>query len=47
MRVKELVMEVLRRIEEAVAKIVVRFQAFHQVADFTERPAGIDNVYKE
>jgi hypothetical protein len=37
MRDKELVMEILHQMEGAVAKIVVRFQAIHQVADFTER----------
>jgi hypothetical protein len=37
MRDKEIVMEVLRQIEEAAVKIIFRFQAIHQVANFTER----------
>ena len=39
---KELVMEVLRQIEEAAAKIAARFQAIHKVSDFTDNPAGND-----
>ena len=34
---KELAIEVLRQIEEAAAKIAVRFQAIHQVSDFTDK----------
>ena len=46
-RDKEIVMEVLRQIEEAAVKIVARFQAIHQVADFTDSPEGVDNMNKE
>ena len=42
MRDKKLVLEVLRQIEEAAAKIVARFQAIHQVADFTDSPSGVE-----
>ena len=41
---KELVMEVLRQIEEAAAKIAVRFQAIHKVSDFTDSPVGVDKM---
>ena len=47
MRDKELVMEVLRQIEEATAKIFGRFQIPHQVVDFTDSPTGVDNMNKE
>ncbi len=45
MRDKELVMEVLHQIEEAAAKIVDRFKAIHQVADFTDNFIGTVNYY--
>ena len=41
---KELVIEVLRQIEEAAAKIAARFQAIHQVSDFTDSPTGVDKM---
>jgi uncharacterized protein with HEPN domain len=41
---KELVLEVLRQIEEAAEKIVARFQVIHQVSDFTDSPAGIEKM---
>ena len=44
MRDKELATEVLRQIEVAAAKIVVRFQAIAQVSDFTDSPAGLDKM---
>jgi uncharacterized protein with HEPN domain len=44
MRDKELVIEVLRQIKEASAKIIVRFQTIRQVADFTDSPAGVDKM---
>jgi uncharacterized protein with HEPN domain len=44
MRDKELVLEVLRQIEEASAKIIVRFQTIRQVADFTDSLAGVDKM---
>ena len=44
MRDKELAMEILRQIEEAAAKIVVRFQAIVQVSDFTDSPSGVDKM---
>jgi len=44
MRDKELAMEVLRQIEEAAAKIAVRFRDIYQVSDFTDSPAGVDKM---
>ncbi len=44
MRDKELVMEVLRQIEEAAVKNVARFQTIHQVSDFTDTPSGVDKM---
>ena len=44
MRDKELVIEVLRQIEEASSKIIVRFQTIRQVADFTDSPGGVDKM---
>ncbi|MBC2717983.1 MAG: DUF86 domain-containing protein [Desulfobacteraceae bacterium] len=44
MRDKELTLEVLRQIEEAAAKIIARFEAIHQVSDFTDSPAGVDKM---
>ena len=41
---KELAIEVLRQIEEAAAKIAARFQAIHQVSDFTDSPTGVDKM---
>jgi uncharacterized protein with HEPN domain len=41
---KELVMEVLRQIEEAAAKIAARYQAIHKVSDFTDSTAGVDKM---
>lgn len=41
---KDIVMEVLRQIEEAAAKIATRFQAIRQVSDFTDNPAGVDKM---
>ena len=41
---KELVMEILRQIEEAAAKIATRFQAINKVSDFTNSPAGVDKM---
>jgi uncharacterized protein with HEPN domain len=41
---KELVMEVLRQIEEAAAKIAARFQTIHKVSDFTDSSAGVDKM---
>ncbi|MBT8368333.1 MAG: hypothetical protein KJP23_26870 [Deltaproteobacteria bacterium] len=47
MRGKVFVMEVLRQIEEAAAKIFDRFQIPNQVVDFTDSPTGVDNMNKE
>lgn len=44
MRDKELVFEVLRQIEEASAKILVRFQSVSQPSDFTDTPEGVDKL---
>lgn len=38
---KDLVMEVLRQIEQAAAKIAIRFQDIRQVSDFTDSPTGL------
>jgi hypothetical protein len=38
---KELVLEVLRQIEEAAKKIITRFAGIRQVSDFTDSPAAI------
>lgn len=40
----ELVLEVLRQIEEAAKKIVTRFAGIRQVSDFTGSPAGVDKL---
>ena len=44
MRDKELCLEVLRQIEEAAAKVIVRFEPIHQVSDFTGTPAGVEKM---
>ena len=44
MRDKELCLEILRQIEEASAKIILRFDSIHQVSDFTDSPAGIEKM---
>ena len=44
MRNKELAIEVLSQIEEAAAKIAVRFQTIRQPSDFTESPSGVDKL---
>ena len=44
MRDKELTLEILRQIEEATAKIIVRFEPINQISDFTNSPAGIDKM---
>jgi len=44
MRDKELVLEVLRQIEEAAEKIISRFQAIQKVDDFTDSPAGMEKM---
>jgi uncharacterized protein with HEPN domain len=41
---KELVLEILRQIEESAEKIVSRFKVIHQVSDFTGSPAGIEKM---
>ena len=47
MRDKKIAMEFFHQIEEAVAKVVVHFQAIHQVVDFTNSPTGVNNMSKE
>lgn len=44
MRDRELVLEVLRQIEDAAYKIVTRFQSVRQVNDFTDTPAGVEKM---
>jgi hypothetical protein len=44
MRDKELCLEVLRQIEEAATKVIVRFEPIHQVSDFTGSPAGVEKM---
>ncbi|MBU0483775.1 MAG: DUF86 domain-containing protein [Proteobacteria bacterium] len=44
MRDQELTLEVLRQIEEAAAKIMVRFEAIDQVSAFTDSPSGVDKM---
>lgn len=41
---KDLVLEVLRQIQEAASRIVVRFEAIRQVSDFTDSPNGLDKM---
>jgi uncharacterized protein with HEPN domain len=41
---KELTLEILRQIEEAATKIIARFEAIHQVSDFTDSDAGVDKM---
>ena len=41
---RELVLEVLRQIEEAAEKIVARFQVIDEVSDFTDSPGGIEKM---
>jgi uncharacterized protein with HEPN domain len=41
---KELVREILPQIEESAEKIVSRFEAIHQVSDFTGSPFGIEKM---
>ena len=41
---KELALEVLRQLEEAVQKIVDRFQVIDQPADFTDTAAGMEKM---
>jgi uncharacterized protein with HEPN domain len=44
MRDKELVLEILRQIEEAAEKITSRFQTIQKVNDFTDSPAGMEKM---
>ena len=44
MRDTELVLEVLRQLEEATAKILARFETIRQVSDFTNSPAGVEKM---
>lgn len=44
MRDRELVLEVLRQIEEAAGKIISRFQPIQRVNDFTNSPAGMEKM---
>jgi uncharacterized protein with HEPN domain len=44
MRDTELVLEVLRQIEDAAEKIGTRFQPIRQVSDFTDSQAGVEKM---
>lgn len=39
---KELILEILNRIEESTEKIVTRFINIHNVSGFTDSPAGVE-----
>ncbi|MBB5346781.1 DUF86 domain-containing protein [Desulfoprunum benzoelyticum] len=41
---KELALEILRQIEEAADKIIVRFASIRQASDFVEGTAGVDKL---
>lgn len=47
MRDKELCLEILGQIEEASAKIILRFDPIHQVSDFQEGNAPTFGNYRE
>jgi len=40
----ELVLEILRQIEESAEKIIARFQAIHDVSDFTDSSGGVEKM---
>ena len=40
----ELVLEILRQIEESAEKIIARFQTIHDVSDFTDSSSGIEKM---
>lgn len=44
MRDQELVLEILRQIEDAAGKIVTRFQPIRQAGDFTDSQAGVEKM---
>ncbi len=44
MRDKELVLEVLRQIEEAAVKIIDRFEPIRRISDFTHSSAGVEKM---
>jgi uncharacterized protein with HEPN domain len=44
MRDKELALEILRQIEDAVEKTITRFKPIGKVADFTDNPAGVEKM---
>ena len=44
MRDKELALEILRQIEDAAEKTIVRFKPIDKVADFTDSPAGVEKM---
>jgi len=41
---KELVLEVLRQIEESAQKVIDRFQVIDEPNDFTDTPAGMEKM---
>ncbi|MCD4719417.1 MAG: hypothetical protein K8S13_06105 [Desulfobacula sp.] len=44
MLIKELVLEVLRQIEESAQKVIDRFQVIDEPGDFTDTPAGMEKM---
>jgi uncharacterized protein with HEPN domain len=44
MRDKELALEILQQIEDAVEKTITRFKPIGKVADFTDNPAGVEKM---
>jgi len=44
MRDKELVLEVLRQIEQAAEKIINRFKSIQKANDFTDSQAGMEKM---
>lgn len=44
MRDKELALEILRQIEDAAGKTIMRFKPIDKVADFTDSQAGVEKM---
>ena len=41
---KELTLEVLKQIDTAVQRILIRFKPIHEVSDFTDSPEGMEKM---
>jgi len=41
---KELILEVLRQIEDAANRIISRFKSIHAISDFTDNQAGVERM---